>query len=396
MRRALLLLMGAVGCDAASTARLAAPPRATVRDELRIGSIDDTSTAMTYVHALVPGPHGRMYSAHPIEARIRIHDPEGRPLRAMGRNGSGPGEFISPVHLGLLGDTLWVLDRADSRFTFFDLDGELLGVRTWPALRGDAARVATRPLGILSNGTYWGHSTPPRAAVIDGSITRARAVRLDSTGAEAGALIEYSVANSWWRLHDEKDPRTRPFWLEQPFSPADIVAIAEDRPEMVIVERPIATDPALGTFRVTKLDLDGDTLYSVSFAYQPEPIPEHVVDSVVRWIATPPPNMPPSMRATRPSVERGMEVAREALYLPAFLPPVELVVPGRDGATWLQRKSVGVEREWWILDRDGRLHAALTLPARVRVLAAERDRFWAEETGELDVPYIVRYAVEVP
>src|SRR5690606_11957666 len=53
-------------------------------------------------------------------------DAEGRLVRVVGREGSGPGEFRRLDALGLLGDTLWVFDSGNTRFGYFTLDGELI------------------------------------------------------------------------------------------------------------------------------------------------------------------------------------------------------------------------------------------------------------------------------
>src|SRR5687768_17116816 len=55
-------------CDGA---RPSEPPRRTARAELRIGSVDDSATALTAFRLLVVGRDGSIYTYHPSEATIR-------------------------------------------------------------------------------------------------------------------------------------------------------------------------------------------------------------------------------------------------------------------------------------------------------------------------------------
>lgn len=100
--------------------------------ELRIGSVDDPDDWLTRFDHLVVGPDGRIYTPHEQEKLIRVHDAEGRLVRAFGREGAGPGEFRRLDAIGLLGDTLWVFDMGNSRFSYFTLDGEPIGTIALP------------------------------------------------------------------------------------------------------------------------------------------------------------------------------------------------------------------------------------------------------------------------
>ena len=390
-RRLLVLVAVIAACSGATADENSAPPVVQAERTLRIGSVDDTASALTVVREIVVGRDGRIFSLHPQEHAVRIHDANGRLLRRFGREGSGPGEFDSPSRIGLRGDTIWVFDHGTYRFTLFDSAGELIESRAVPI---DVRSESPRPRGMLHDGTVWGSPPYFSEAVATGDLTRGLDVRLDSAGRVLDTLIEYSVANTSWRLHDPSNPGGIRRFSEQPFNATEMVVLSEHRPEIVIVERPIATTEARGEFRVTKRALDGDTIYSRAFAYLPQPIPAKMVDSLVEWFVSPPSGLPPRMAASWPAPGRREELARASLFLPEYLPPVKEVVVGRDGAIWIQRYGTGgATREWWVMDDEGRAVASVQLPAGMRVLAAERDRVWGTKTDELDVPYIVRYEV---
>ena len=89
--------------------------------ELRIGSVDDPGTYLTRFDHLVVAPDGRIYTAHDQEKLIRIHDAEGRRIRTIGREGSGPGEF-SPGRWACSATRSGSSTR-NTRFSYFTLDG---------------------------------------------------------------------------------------------------------------------------------------------------------------------------------------------------------------------------------------------------------------------------------
>lgn len=63
--------------------------------------------------------------------RMVVFDPEGNPLRTIGRQGAGPGEFASGGILMVVGDTLVHHDRNQARVQRFLADGSLID--GWPA-----------------------------------------------------------------------------------------------------------------------------------------------------------------------------------------------------------------------------------------------------------------------
>lgn len=150
--------------------------------ELRIGSVDDPSTYFTRFDHLIVAPDGRIYTAHDQEKLIRIHDAEGRLVRAFGREGSGPGEFRRLNALGLLGDTLWVFDSGNTRFSYFTLEGELTGHRLVTIDLGGPDRNPARPEGHFSDGTIRGEPPAWSAEVVAGRITETPILRVDEKG----------------------------------------------------------------------------------------------------------------------------------------------------------------------------------------------------------------------
>jgi hypothetical protein len=70
------------------------------------------------VTAVLPAPDGgTIYIAQPRDRQVRVHSAvDGAPIRTIGRDGAGPGEFRGVSRLSWRGDTLVVADMRSSGF----------------------------------------------------------------------------------------------------------------------------------------------------------------------------------------------------------------------------------------------------------------------------------------
>ena len=111
---------------------------------------------------------------------LRQYDRDGKFLRQVGRVGSGPGEYRSPVGLALLEDGRVVLrdSRLPDRVTFYKPDGAV--DTTWSLGRGAWFPLSSRPVAVDTGGIIWlsffkerpGPNRPPPAFIRmrDGAI----------------------------------------------------------------------------------------------------------------------------------------------------------------------------------------------------------------------------------
>ncbi|HZD06102.1 MAG TPA: hypothetical protein VE173_14420, partial [Longimicrobiales bacterium] len=116
---------------------------------LRIGTLEGGPAALTAVADLSTGPPGGVFVLLPQDHEVRAFDASGHFVRAIGREGEGPGELQRPQALGFRGDTLWVQDPGLRRVVLFGAAGEPLGERAYPVLEPPDERLATsfgRPL----------------------------------------------------------------------------------------------------------------------------------------------------------------------------------------------------------------------------------------------------------
>jgi hypothetical protein len=72
------------------------------------------------------GPDGDIFVLDWGSARVWRFSSSGDVLGATGHKGGGPGEFLRPLHLGFLADTLWVSDPSQERTTYFWPFGHVL------------------------------------------------------------------------------------------------------------------------------------------------------------------------------------------------------------------------------------------------------------------------------
>jgi hypothetical protein len=101
------------------------------------------------ITAVTLGPRG-VYVGDGMNSRVVILDPGLQPLRAVGRRGSGPGEFRSLEELTVRGDTVYIYDPALLRLTAVTETGET--VWTQPALTPMSVR-SGRPIRGMCCGT---------------------------------------------------------------------------------------------------------------------------------------------------------------------------------------------------------------------------------------------------
>lgn len=81
--------------------------------------------------------------------------PDGSLRGVFGREGSGPGEFRSPLHLTFDDEKLWVSDVGNRRFSVYGLDGTYLRDVRWPGASRLVNRFAITPRGSILHGGMW-------------------------------------------------------------------------------------------------------------------------------------------------------------------------------------------------------------------------------------------------
>lgn len=368
---------------------LAGIERWTTERDLRVGSVDDPDETLTYIRDLEVGPDGTIYTLHRQERLVRTFDSAGTFLGVIGGEGEGPGEFQSPLSMGWVADTLWVLDTDGYQFNQFSPEGEFLGSFRVPfEVREDPnAASPPRAYGLLSDGTVHGEPVAWSHLIATGEITERVPMLMTRDGRVTDTLPAVPFGNNLWAVYDPESPDRGGSYGQQPFADGPLWSFVPGERATLRVDREAPRAAEDASFRVTKLNFSGDTLFTREFSFEPEPVTQAEVDSVLDARAG-----PIGERGFLGATEaQAREWAERTLYQPPFRSLVREMTVGRDGSIWLQRAVEADSASWLVLDPSGAPRAEVMLPAGFDLLEADRDRVWGQERDELDVPYLVRF-----
>lgn len=363
-------------------------PVLTPVEDFRIGDAEDPDEGFTRIDALAEGPDGLIYLVEGGAQEIRVYDGAGRRLRRFGRRGQGPGEFTSAFALGFLGDTLWVNDYGQARFTLMSLEGEVHRTLPVPAVMfevQDGVRSRWYPKWLRADGLVaaehtWlmrgGDFVPPL------SFTTPRIV-FDREGRVADTTTIETFFP--WRPPGERiTVGAEKTWAPGP--PPDMPLRMHLPNGAYLIERYAAATETDGVITVTRTSDSGDTLYHRSLPYLPRPLDPAIMEATL------------GRSARTLSSRQGLDSAgvhrllRDALVEAPFQTPVSQAVVGVDGSLWLRREDdTGPTFRWLVLDPEGLPVGQLDLPRGVTILLATSDRAYASVPDELDVPWLVRY-----
>ncbi len=334
--------------------------RALVRDLVIPGETPDY--AFSSIAGIAENPtDGRLAVIDRQDRRVFIFDSTGTLLAKVGREGSGPGEFRFPMDPHWTTDTLWIADPNLGRLTPI-VDGA--PGKSVPAPAGG------RHLRMLHDGRI--ADVPWRSGFI---ANMPDTQRLAVTVYPRGKSRVDTVFQMVRHLRSLEIPTTTGWSIGgQPFEDGELYEICEDGSGIVIVDR--RTDRT--SYAVTRISMDGDTVFDRHFDYDPLPLTDEQVEAVIT-----------RRGATAPG---GEPAVRKALFLPPHLTPARQVLTGSDGTTWLELETADPDSAiWQALDRDGNSVFRLSLPRREFLTAAALDHIWTTEFDENGVPSLTRY-----
>jgi hypothetical protein len=359
--------------------------------------VDDPEYAFPDVSALIVAEDGAIYTLHRQSVEIRRWTADGLAAGSVGGAGQGPGEFNRPSGMGWQGDSIWVFDSSNYRITFFDGEGTFLGSLS-PRVDMGSTELALeaiyppRPQGLLRDGSLFGVPPAPADDVVSGRLTRLGYMKMDEDGRilDTLAVIPVGRENTLGVLSDVGGT-----FAPQPFGDAAEARVTSDGSGMVVLDRRAAELSGPAEFRVTRVDLAGDTLWSRAYGYEPVPLPRIEVESSIQEIAGRLHEFVGERTGT--SLSQWLGWVGEAIHAPAHYPPVTRLGAGRDGTVWLELNPPPLEGpEWMVVAEDGEPLARTRVPEGFQWMTADRDAIWGIERDALDVPYIVRYGITLP
>jgi hypothetical protein len=354
-------------------------------EDLRIGNVTDSMSALTRVGSLTVDEGGRIYVSQPLDQAIRVFDTAGHRVGTFGRPGEGPGEFRQITRIGILADTLYVSDATAGRVTFFSLDGSLLG--TLPLIPRELGKdwVPLAPRWLADDGTALALPGFLPALADPNEPYRWLLVRIDRSGeiVDTAALV---VRASEGSIH-LRGP-FGPLIINQPFASPALPVVSADGSRVAIEGGGRPSGDEGGIFELAVLHSTRDTIWSHSFSYEPVPVSPSAVDGTVAAA------MERLSREALPDRADAARQIRQGMSVPDHFSPFSGGVFADDGDLWVRREDVGGEEQgWMVLDSAGLPIARVTLPAGLEVEVVRSDTLWGIENDALGVPYVVRYVI---
>jgi hypothetical protein len=311
--------------------------------ELRIGELSDERSEFVFgeVRGIAIHPDGRILVADGLDHDVRVFSASGAFLFAIGRRGSGPGEFIGPCCLTFSRDgQLWVKDFGNNRYSVFAL--ERSGARLLRTVMS-----ATNPVGFLDPISWSGNGFVDLASGFDAERREFRLIR--SFVDEAGKARRVDT------LPEPSPDQLASFVVgsgqgsaayAQPFGSKALHALGPNG------EHAFA---ASGTYSVRWDDSLGRSLRVVK-----------------RMMVGPKLSAAERGRATRTlegiARQTGVAVGRLPFGVPSNKPSLDRLGFDSDGRLWVQRTSLdGQPREADVYARDGEWIAQMRWPANVRL-----------------------------
>jgi hypothetical protein len=360
--------------------------RATLVEDLRL---DAERESFSVVRTLAVGPKGQIAVPLPQDGQVRVYDSLGARTGTFGREGQGPGEFVTIGSVGFVGDTLWVRDARIPRMTWFAPDGSLLRTSNQETLRLAPVDSGGAPLEMP---TVFFH---PEVVHADGSMLGAgRYWYTDRSRVSNEIVVAVSAAGDASRVFSPapyEDPR---WYIEveglgwpMPFAMAPRTSFSPDG-RLVADMFAQATSASGGTLTLAVMTAQGDTVFVRGYPFAGEPVSGSARDSALATL------MPEGTPREGPADvgRRRQEIARERM--PAVHPPASEFRVGLDGSIWIDLRPTSEGNVTLVLDPRGVPIASVLVPGGVLIRQASRDHVWAIHRDALGLTSVVRYRVE--
>ncbi|HEY0931671.1 MAG TPA: hypothetical protein VGE27_17240 [Gemmatimonas sp.] len=363
-------MLPAVSVPAQSLKLSAAKVLLTDEDESGLTLLQNTRLAVHESGALALGA---------TEGWVGVYDPAKQDWRRIGRKGRGPNEYIGPLFVGWLADTLWIQDHGtfrvtaiaargtsapkSSSFSFGRLgDFQVVGTRAW--LAGGGALAAMQPIGPASR---WSDAVKMQPVI----FTDRQAVRLRDT-----LFIEDRTNATLWISKNDVHLQGR-----QPFNDGTIMQVSGNGRFLARVEQathararrgPLnAIVPArleLWEFSSGRRSVRHSTTLSAS-----APLPKTEFDA---WLKE-------QLRSQREYTGRlQMQFTeadyRKATYIPDSRPQASDIVVANDGSILIRQNSYTTNTaayRWF--DSAGKLRGTFTTPLDQNIRVLQGDRIWS-------------------
>lgn len=210
---------------------------------------------------VVSDGEGRIYVADQMPPEIRVFDSGGEHVQTLGRKGAGPGELGGLYGMEWLArDTLLLVDPGDARLTALTVEGEPVGQWEWAPLSGPAK------LFLFNGGRDEAYVLVLRPGPAEERLTRFWG-RFTLTGPPDTLEVPTEESLAVQLPENSEICRTPQMvgFQNNPYAPMLVMAPGPD------MERVVATSDV---YRIAFIDIDGDTVRTLSRTVPPVPLPD--------------------------------------------------------------------------------------------------------------------------
>jgi hypothetical protein len=326
----------------------------------------------TSIEGVVRLPDGRIVVADGGAREIRWFDGEGRFLSSTGRRGDAPGEYRQINALGYgPGDSVWVYDYRNRRFTILTADGELARTMTLGPTLSNVAAVGRLADGSFVVREYWSaaamHSPEIRLGL---SRDPAAVARISADGSELDTLGLFPGREVFIGTEGGRGVMSAPL-----FARTTSAAV-------------LGSDAVVGdqeTFEFGLYAADGSLRRLVRLPQMDLSLSESDIERATE-----------ERLAAEPPGRRAMWRAHlEAMAVPETRPAYGRLLPDAAGNLWVAGSSFPSQEPavWLVFDRDGQLLGPVSVPRRFRVQAIGGDWLLGVWRDEIDVERVRLYSL---
>lgn len=381
----LLMLSVGVACSEDPSAGVGeAHPTWVTEAEHDFGDSPEIELFFMSPYVRVDPARGRVFVMDGPSHQVSAWTPDGALLFRVGREGEGPGEFLSLGSLYIEADgTFRVQESGRGRYTRFMTGGELVGTTTGPLA---AVSFQGLPLDLHwpADGSYLGTPTmytrTSPTGKTSGPVPRRPVVRVRDLGngrwSDPEPLLWLDVGNLAHVIPIPDGHITR----SQPFGDPDYVRF---EPGAAVVMR---SKGSPGAVELIEVDASGDTVWHRRVELPPRRLTAAMVDEAAEgFLAL---RVPPGTPSA--SLRQGFH---DALYQPEYVPPAEgppILTASRE--VWIRTPELlDTLRVYYAVPRGdpAGLPRRVLLPEAFWVSDATETHVWGVRWDSMDRPHIV-------
>lgn len=293
---------------------------------------------------------GRIVIANDGSHQLRFYDSTGRHELSVGGEGDGPGEFRA-FRFGSLrrfaGDSLLILDAAQSRLSVFDPAGRFVRSLTSPEVFSFAILA-----GVFPDGSALVYRQFDVGAEMETGVSRpdVEVYHLSTDGSAPSSLGSFPGPENYMHVSNEGWARGVTLWYGRSLE----VAVADDRVVVAPTDR----------YELRILNRDGKLRGLVRMEHDPVSLRPADFDSVR--------NRRLRFTEDAESRDRWAQIY-DAMPRPPSLPAFRSIMADADGNLWVQdyTRSAQAGGRWTVFDREGRALGKVVTP----------DGMWVTDIG---------------